>query len=341
MTTKVNLKDIASNLNLSVGTVSRVLNGKAKEYRIKEETVKRVLAYADKVGYSPNLLAKGLRNSKTYTIGLMIPDIANPFFSMMAKHIQRAASDANYTILLVDAEEDIEKEEAQVRNLLNRQVDAIIAAPVGTSFKHFTSIQKQNIPFIFVDRYSKEDSIPFITSDNYQGGLDATNHLLSNGHRAIALVRGLEDIEPVIERRRGYEDALSQAGVQIRQDLMVGNDFTEKNGYESTKTLLELSNPPSAIFAMSNLIGLGVLKAVKEKGLRIPEDISVIVFDDQPYVAYLNPPITTVKQNSEQIGILAIDLILKKIEQKNLSVKSQMIPVKLINRSSVRDISGG
>jgi LacI family transcriptional regulator len=300
MVKKTNLKTIARDLGLSVGTVSRVLNGKAKEYRISDQTVDLVLKYASESGYTPNLIAKGLRDSKTYTIGLVIPDIANPFFSIMAKNIEKAASIANYSIILVDAEENIEREKHQIKNMISRKVDGIIAAPVGTTFEHFNEILQAEIPLIFVDRYIKDSSVTYIASDNFMGGYNATNHLISKGHSKIGLIKGSEIIEPVKERRQGYLKALEEAGIKPDRSLIEGKAFSIESGYESTVKLLKLPEPPTALFAMSNVIGLGVLKALKEYKYAVPEDISLIIFDDQPYVSYLNPPITTIKQNSKK-----------------------------------------
>jgi LacI family transcriptional regulator len=301
MVKKTNLKTIARDLGLSVGTVSRVLNGKAKEYRISDQTVDLVLKYASESGYTPNLIAKGLRDSKTYTIGLVIPDIANPFFSIMAKNIEKAASIANYSIILVDAEENIEREKHQIKNMISRKVDGIIAAPVGTTFEHFNEILQAEIPLIFVDRYIKDSSVTYIASDNFMGGYNATNHLISKGHSKIGLIKGSEIIEPVKERRQGYLKALEEAGIKPDRSLIEGKAFSIESGYESTVKLLKLPEPPTALFAMSNVIGLGVLKALKEYKYAVPEDISLIIFDDQPYVSYLNPPITTIKQNSKKL----------------------------------------
>jgi len=338
MSQKVTLKSIAAELNLSMGTVSRILNGKAKAFRIKDETVALVLNYASEKGYSPNFVAKGLQASKTYTIGLMIPDIANPFFALMAKHIERIASLANYSILLADAEENTEKEEIQVKNMISRKVDGIIAAPVGKSCQYFQKIVKLGIPLIFVDRYFKGINIPFITSDNFQGGYEATRLFIQNGHRLIGLLKGDEAVEPVIERRKGYWQALQEASIPLDEAHVTGNEFSFENGYSATKKILELHNRPTALLAMSNLIGLGAIKAIREAHLTIPNDISLIIFDDQPYASYLNPPITTIKQNSELVGALAIEYILKIIDHQTIDNPSVYIPVQIISRASVKKI---
>jgi LacI family transcriptional regulator len=268
----------------------------------------------------------------------VIPDIANPFFSIMAKNIEKAASIANYSIILVDAEENIEREKHQIKNMISRKVDGIIAAPVGTTFEHFNEILQAEIPLIFVDRYIKDSSVTYIASDNFMGGYNATNHLISKGHSKIGLIKGSEIIEPVKERRQGYLKALEEAGIKPDRSLIEGKAFSIESGYESTVKLLKLPEPPTALFAMSNVIGLGVLKALKEYKYAVPEDISLIIFDDQPYVSYLNPPITTIKQNSKKIGEIAIEYILQLMNDLHTPLTSRLIPTEIIFRDSVLDI---
>jgi LacI family transcriptional regulator len=332
------LKQIAKDLNISVSTVSRILNGKGKEARISDATVASVLKYAEEVGYSPNLIAKGLQASQTFTIGLMVPNIANPFFALMAKNIEKWASKAQYSIILVDSDEDVEKEKMQVKNMMSRKVDGIIVAPVGDSYQHFTTIVKQKIPLIFADRYFTDSTIPYITSDNYQGSYDATQELIANGHTRICLISGSSANELVQERTQGFVDALKNADIEVSEDLMLGNSFSVQNGFESTKSVLQLKNPPTAIFAMNNLIGFGVLRAVKELGFKIPETVSLIIFDNHPYLSLLNPSISTVKQNSEKIGEMAVKAILREITN-DFDIASMKIPTELILRESVRKLT--
>jgi len=328
------LKQIANDLDISVSTVSRILNGKGKESRISDATVASVLKYAEEVGYSPNLIAKGLQASRTFTIGLMVPDIANPFFATMAKHIEKWASRSKYSIILIDSDEDVEIEKVQVQNMMGRKVDGLIVAPVGDSYQHFTKIEQQNVPLIFVDRYFTDSTIPYITSDNYQGSYDAVQELISKGHKRICLISGSQANELVRERTKGYVDALNNAHIEEFQELMLGDSFSIQNGYENTKTVLQLKNPPTAIFAMNNLIGFGVLKAIKELGLKIPQAISLIIFDNHPYLSLLNPSISTVKQNSEKIGEMAVKAILKEIDQE-FDTSSMRIPTELMLRDSI------
>ena len=331
------LKQIAKDLNISVSTVSRILNGKGKESRISDAMVASVLKYAQEVGYSPNLIAKGLQASQTFTIGLMVPDIANPFFATMAKNIEKWASRAKYSIILIDSDEDIETEKIQVLNMIGRKVDGIIVAPVGDSYQHFTKIVNQKVPLIFVDRYFTDSTIPYITSDNYQGSYDAAQELIAKGHTRICLISGSSANELVRERTQGYIDALKNADIEVSEELMVGNSFSIQNGFDSTKSVLQLKNPPTAIFAMNNLIGFGVLKAVKELGLKIPQAVSLIIFDNHPYLSLLNPSISTVKQNSEKIGEMAVKAILKEINHE-FDISSMRIPTELILRESIHKL---
>lgn len=334
MSKQADLKQISKQLGFSVSTVSRILNGKAKQYRISQKTIDMVLNYANQIGYSPNLIAKGLQASKTFTIGLIIPDIANPFFAYMSKSIEKAASDANYSILLADAEESIDKENCQIKNMVSRKVDGLIVAPVGTEDVHFKYITDKKIPLIFIDRYFENSKIPYITSNNYKGSFDATNLFITNGHRNIALIKGDGLIEPVKQRLSGFIDAHTQSGIKIYESNIIGDGFSVENGKTSTLKLLDSDNPPTAILAMSNLIGLGVLEAAKQRDIIIPKQLSLIVYDDQPYVSFLNPPITTVKQNSDEIGRAAVQQLLNLITN-NLMPKNQIIETTIIKRDSV------
>jgi len=268
----------------------------------------------------------------------MVPNIANPFFATMAKNIERWASREHYSIILVDSGEDVEKEKIQVKTMMGRKVDGLIVAPVGDAYQHFNKIRKQKIPLVFVDRYFSDSGIPYMTSENYKGGFNATRELIRKGHRRICLISGSPLNDLVQERTKGYLDALKQANIEVAEELIVGTAFSVQNGFESTKCVLQLKKPPTAILAMNNLIGFGVLRAVKELGLTIPDAVSLIIFDDNPYLSLLNPTISTVRQNSEKIGELAVKAILTEIK-KDFNITSMKIPTELIIRESVRDIS--
>lgn len=335
-----NIKDLAERVGLSVTTVSRVLNGKSDEYRISSETRTKVIDAAREFHYSPNRIARGLKLEKTETIGLIIPDISNPFFSSIAKIIELESRRFGYSLILCDSQDDITTENELINLMAERKVDGIILAPVGVNGSHIQGLLQRNIPIVVIDRYFPGTRIPYITTDNYKGAFMATEHFILNGHRRIACIQGLKGITSSTERVNGYKDALKKHKIPVNKNLVCGNDFGEENGYLQTLLLLNRKEPPTAIFALGNLISLGVLRAIYEKGLTIPEDISVITFDEQPYSAYLRSPMTTIEQPREKIAKMAVNLLFEAIQSGN-GVDDQIainLEPRIIYRDSVRNL---
>lgn len=333
----VTLKNIADQLNVSVTTVSRVLNGKSDRYRISKETQELINTAAKELNYSPNQLARGLRLKRTNTIGYIIPDISNPFFSSIAKSVEKSARKSGYSILLCDSEENTKIEENLLQLMVDRKVDGLIISPVGLEVNHLLKISQKNIPIVLLDRYFPELNYPFVTSDNYKGALEAVNMIIDYGHRRIACIQGLVNTSPNNDRVRGYIDAHKNHDLSVDKKLIVGDSFGEENGYIETKLLLKQDNPPTALFAVSNLISLGAIRAISEEGLKIPDDISMVSFDDQPYSGFLSTPMTTVSQQNAQIGQIAIKLLIDHIESnRQLEPKGIFLPTKLISRDSVK-----
>lgn len=334
------LRDLAELLNLSVTTVSRVLNNKTVKYRISEATRQRVIKAANEYNYLPNKLARGLKLEKTDTLGLIIPDIANPFFADIAQSIEQQARAKGYSLILCDSGDDIFIEKDLIYLLLSHKVDGIIIAPVGTNFDSINQAYKSGTPMVVIDRCSPEADLPYITSDNYQGGFDAANFLISLGHRKIACIQGIPESPPNVDRVRGFRDALLASNLPFDESMVVGDDYTTENGYMQTRILFSMENPPTAIFALSNMISLGVIKATGEIGIKIPDQISLISFDEQPYSAFLGTPMTTVDQKKSEMGQLAVDVLLKYISNEEYRKKSVHITLRtnLIIRDSVKRI---
>lgn len=333
------IENIAEKTGLSVSTISRVLNGKAKQYRICDATAELILKTAREMNYTPNQLARGLRLNKTFTIGYIIPDISNPFFAGIARTVEKFARKMGYSVIISDSEEDTKLEISSVRLLLERKIDGLIISPVGNETHHLTELKKRNIPIVLIDRYFPELGFPFITSENYKGALEAVSYLIENGHRRIACIQGLQNAIPNVERVRGYIDAHKKFKLEIDESLIAGDSFGEENGYVETKLLLRRKTLPTAIFGVSNLISLGALKALREEGLSVPGDISLITFDDQPYLDFMAPPVTSVKQQISEIGNIATKLLLDNIDSgKSTGNEGIYIPTKLIIRNSVKNI---
>ncbi len=334
-----NIKELAEQLHLSPTTVSRVLNGKSEIYRISESTSKKVVAAARKYNYYPNRIARGLKLEKTETIGLIIPDIANPYFGSIAKTIEVEAHLKGYSIILCDSLDNVDTETELLYLLAGRKVDGIIIAPTGKSNKHVVELQRQGIPLMVFDRYLPGTSLPYVTTDNYLGAFMAVEHLLERGHCRIACIQGTQGISANSDRVKGFMDALHKKNVEIKENWILGDDFGEENGYLQTIKLMAGSEKPTAIFALSNLISLGVLRALKELGMLVPNDVSLISFDEQPYSAFLACPMTTVEQPREEIGKMAFNLLLKNINEGNaIGLKSATLQPRLIVRDSVKII---
>lgn len=335
------LKKIAAKSGVSVPTVSRVLSGKGEQYRISRATIDNVNRIATELDYSPNYLASSLRLKRTLTLGLIIPDISNPFFSSLARSIEKATRQGGYSIILCDSEETTSIEIESFKLLESRKVDGLIVSPVGQESRHFLSNNEPRVPMVLVDRYFPELRIPFVTSDSYRGALEAVAYLIENGHRRIACIQGLHNTSSNIDRVRGYVDAHKNRGLEVDETMIVGDNFGEENGYIEAKILMKRAQRPTAVFCVGNLISLGVLRAMAEERLSIPRDLSLISFDDHPYFSFLSPPITTVAQQNKELGSIAAKLLLERIEVPHAHESGGIfVPTKLLVRDSVRRIDG-
>jgi LacI family transcriptional regulator len=336
---KVNIVTIAEKSGFSTTTVSRVLNGLGQKYRISKATSQKILSLAEELNYTPNKIAQSLRLKKSNAIGLIVPDIGNPFFANLARVITYESRKRGYSIILSDTKDDLDTEKEILNVMVDRNVDAILMAPCSNIREHIDEVINQGTGFILVDRYFSDSDIPFVTSDNYHGTYEATNFLLDNGHRNIACIQGSTHTMPNIERVQGFKDACKTSGVN--NPVIVGKSFSIQNGYLETKLLLASKNNhiPTAFLCLSTMTLLGVLKALKEANLKVPDDVSIIAFDNQPFIDYLNPPITTIAQSIEEIGNVAINVLIDKLEDDStdLNISLKLRP-QLIHRDSVKSI---
>ena len=334
------LKTIADKLDLSVSTVSRVLNGMAEKYRISKETEELIKMTAAELEFSPNSLAQGLRLKRTFTFGLVIPDISNPFFSTIARNVEREARKYNYSIILCDSDDSTQLEIQSLKMLQSRKVDGLIIFPVGQDASHLLKLYERGIPLVLIDRIFPNTPLPFVASDNYQGAFDAVAYLIDSGHNRIACIQGLPGTLPNDKRVQGYLDAHEQYNIPINYDLIVGDNFGMQNGYIEMKMLLNLKKRPTAIFALSNLISLGALKAITDEKLTVPGDFSLISFDEQPYSAFLSTPMTTILQQTEEMGKIAVRILINQLEKGIDKDKHIYLPTKLNIRKSVKSLKG-
>ncbi len=330
---KPNIKDIAELSGLSITTVSRVLNGKAEQYRIGKKSQLKVREAANKLNYIPNHFASNLRTGKSRTLALIIPSLNNPFFAGIASEINTAVRKFNYIIIISDSDENLETEKTELHQLAARNIEGLIIVPCGNQWDHLKDIQDRGIPVICIDRYFEESNIPFISSDNYDGAYNATKYLIGQGHSRIACIQGVQYSTPNKLRVKGFSDAMHEA--ELQDFIITGDDFTVQNGYLETKLLLQLKEPPTAIFTLSNTIAMGCMKALKEIGYLIPTDISLITFDDHPYLDYLSTPLSSVEQPVKDISLMAVKFILALIQSKTIPQTRVLLRPNIILRESV------
>jgi LacI family transcriptional regulator len=271
---------------------------------------------------------------------MILPDISHFFLSNLAKTIRLELHKADYSVLIVDTREDTETEKESIDLLLSQNVDGLIILPVGKEWKHIQDIYNRGVPLVVVDRIMPELECPTVGVDNYTGAKEAMDYLLDRGHKTIACIQRLPDSWINNERLRAYRDALSEHHVEVDESLIIGDTFGQKNGYLEGKLLLSSHKKPTAIFALSHVLTLGVLQVFREEGLRIPQDESLISFDDLPFSEYFALKVTTVTQPVVEMGLMAVNLLM---EQINSPTRKEPVDIKLrttfIRRESVNIIS--
>lgn len=331
----VTLNDIAELSGVSVSTVSRVLNNKAAEYRISADTEEVILEAAEKLKYRPNQIARGLRLKRTNTLGVIAPDVSNPFFAYIIKRVQNIAHNLGYSILVCNTDENLDQEIEHANMLYRNRVDGLIAMPVGQDFRHYAEWLDKGRPVVLLDRCYDGIDTNKVMVDNYSGSYEAVAHILGFGHRRVAFIQGLPGTYTNTERLRGYRQALRDHGAELDDALVVGGDFREENGYLETKLLMTMKDRPTAIFATSDLITLGALKAIYEEGLNIPDDVSLVMFDDFDFAPYLKCPITAVRQPKELMGEMAVKLLVDELKGESTGGKRVVLKTSLVIRNSV------
>lgn len=322
------IKDIAKKLNISIATVSKALND---SYDISDKTKKRVRETAKKMNYKPNAIAKGLVTSKTNTIGLIIPDITNPFYPEIARGVEEKLNEYAYNVFLCNSNWEIKKEKKYIDLLIGKQVDGIILAHSGMKSG---SLDNVDIPIVSIATKSGYKEENFVVIDDKKGGYLATKHLLDSGYTKIMFIGGQNSIETNRMRLEGYKLALKEANIELDEKLIKNGDFTRKSGYELLKNSLNEGTIPTGVFAGTDMLALGVIEAIREHGLSIPKDVGVVGFDDISFAQLPEISLTTVAQPKYNMGVIAAKTILDKIN--NLDVENTILNPKLIVRNTTK-----
>jgi len=328
----VTIQDVAKTAGVSVSTVSRVLNGKVD---VASDTQDRILSVIDDLGYTTNLAARSMRSQKKNLVGLIMPDIAYPFAIEVMKGVNQAIAESEFD-LLVYTTGDVRKsgrafhEQKYVSLLTNSISDGvIIVAPVAGEFNI-------DAPIVSIDPLASNPSYPAVHATNYQGAVDAMEYLFGLGHSRIGYISGRAELESSNRRLKGYYDALEKTGIPVDDELIASGDYTTETGVTGARKLLGLANPPSAIFASNDQMAMGVYQVAEEMGIRIPENLSVVGFDNIPESKYMG--LTTVDQFISEMGFVATQMLIKLINGTALEDQTYRMQTQLVIRNSCREV---
>jgi len=336
----VRLKDIARDLGVSVVTVSKVLRGNAD---IGDETRRRVLKRMKELNYQPNMMARGLASGRTYTIGLVVPDLVHPFFAELAKSLSGVLRANNRALILASSEEDPDIERREIRTLLNRGVDVLLIASCQANLRNFYELGDARTPYLLFDRNFPHLAAHFVGTDDVKVGEMATRHLIEIGRKRIAHIGG-KNTSPAFDRLRGYQNALAESRLPSPESYVVVRERVEESGdkvgFQAMQELLKLHPRPDAVFCYNDLTAIGAVEATLQAGLRVPHDIAVIGCGNLRYADYLRVPLSSIDQGTTELGRIAGEFALELSARPEQPPKSVFIPSSLVVRASTVAESG-
>ncbi|MFZ6674900.1 LacI family DNA-binding transcriptional regulator [Undibacterium sp. Xuan67W] len=325
------MKQVAEKARVSTTTVSHVINNTRV---VSEDARERVLSVIQELRYIPSAVARSLKNDKTHTLGMMIPNNSNPYFAEVIQGIEDESFRLGYNIILCNSYDDPKKQAAYTRVLMEKRIDGLILVSSGIDLELTQLLADEAIPKVLVDREVPGVAADFIEADHEQGGYLATKYLLDLGHRRIACVSGPKTLLPSGDRVSGYLRALKEAGIDFNSDYLAHSDFTSQGGFSAFQQLLALPDRPTAIFASNDLMAIGGLCAAQQAGVRIPEELSVIGYDDIALASFSTPPLTTIAQPKYEIGVLTARVLVNRIVNAELPLRREMLETKLTVRQS-------
>jgi len=327
------VRDVARKAGVSAMTVSRVVND---QRGVSAETRKKIEKAIAELDYAPSKLASGLVSSKSRLIGLIVPDVSNPFFAPIVRGAETAARRAGYRMLLCNSESDLRLEREYVADLVGHRVEGLLIAPVGDrSDAHLLKLQEANFPLVLLDRHVPGIECDSVTLDNVSGARQMAAHLMAVGHRSIAFITDADDVSTGRERREGLQQALAEAHIEFSESLVLYSTTDQLGGYRSAQQILNMQQRPTAIFTVNNMVAVGVMQAMREANVKVPDDIALVCFDDVQHLAVISPFLTVIDQPAETMANVATQLLLERIagvagkKRRNIS-----FPGKLIVRES-------
>lgn len=335
---RVTITDIARELNIAPSTVSRALNDHPA---IKKETKEAVKELAQQLDYQPNFLALSLLRKKSNTIGVVVPEITSHFFSAIITGIQDVIANSEYNIMICLTNESFEEEAVVIKKLLKMQVDGVLVSPAsGTKeFDHFRALQKNGIPVVVFDRDCPGLEADKVLVDDYAGAFQAVEYLIKSGCKKIAHLGGPPNLSTTKHRLQGFLDALKSGNMSICEEHIAHvQGFSHEDGLEPAMALLSSSNPPDAIFAMNDNIAISAMHVARKLGYNIPEDISIVGFDDEPHSSFFRPSLSTVWQPVYSLGMLSARIVLQRLKEEDVQrpFREEVFKPELVIRSSSR-----
>ncbi|MEU6766945.1 LacI family DNA-binding transcriptional regulator [Streptomyces sp. NPDC046853] len=323
------IKDVAAEAGTSVATVSRVLNSHPS---VSPAARARVIAAIESLGYRPNAVARSLRTDQTRTLGLVISDVLNPYFTALARSVEEAARALGYSVIIGNADERPELQDHHVRTLLDRRIDGLLVSPADGGTPLLLDTARAGTPMVFVDRWIPGADVPVVRADGREAIRDLVAHLHAVGHRRLAIIAGPAATTTGSERVEAFREALASYGIPLPDSYIGQGDFQADSGRRATERFLSLPEPPHVIFAADNLMALGALDAIRARGLRVPDDIALAAFDDIPWFVHTDPPITAIAQPTGDLGRAAVQALVDRIEGR--SPRSVTLPARLVVRRS-------
>ncbi len=327
------LKDVAELAGVDVSTASRVVNGAG--FRVREDTRQRVLAAARDLGYQPNALARSLRVGRSNMFALLVPDITNPFFAELSKGAEDATSSYGYSLILCNTEDRADTEEEYIRALRERQIDGFLLATSHAGDVAAKRLIDANYPVVLVNRRMRGVRTGYVVADDAPGARQAVSHLISLGHRRIAHITGYPHADTAVRRRDAYVATMTAHGLgDIARELTVQGDYTLKAGQQAMEQLLDLTEPSTAVFAANDIMALGAMTTARERGVRVPQDMAIVGFNDIVLARLSCPTLTTVRTPIYEMGALAAQMLVKRVKGEDPSPAGIVLRNELIVRES-------
>lgn len=330
-TREVTIVDVAKEAGVSYSTVSRVVNNKSY---VKPETRARVVKAMTRLGYQANLQARSLAGGSSNVIGLLVTELTTQYMGEIVSGIEEVLTSNQYELMLYTTHRKKAKESAFVNMMARGLADGLLIVLPREPEAYLLSLRQRNFPYVLIDQFGIDDTDLSVTATNRDGGYEATKHLISLGHRRIGMITGWMDMISAVHRLEGYRSALADHEIAYDERLIYVGDFTQTSGYLGANTLLDLADPPTAVFASNDMGALGVMDAVRDRGMKVATDISIVGFDDVPIASAVTPPLTTIRQPLSEMGLRATQMLVDLIQEPEKPQCGIVLPTTLIIRGS-------